>query len=385
MVTAIIAAAGQGKRMGLKRNKLFVPLFHDSIIAQTIKTLAHSLWIHQLIVVADPKDKVEIEQLVGQCGLTKPCQVVAGGSERQYSIACALAVAPDSGLLFIHDGARPLIDEETIEKVIKTAETCQAAVVGVPVKDTIKCVQDGRIVHTPDRKQLWAVQTPQVFEAKLLKAAYQYADEQRYLGTDDASLVEKLGVNVVMVEGKYENIKITTPSDMTVARALLAAPTLPPRVGFGYDVHAFAQDRKLILGGVTIPNHAGLAGHSDADVLLHAITDALLGAVGLGDIGQHFPDSDAAYKGISSLVLLGRAYALLEEQDYEVYNIDATIVAQQPKLAPFISQMNQNIAQQLNLDFRQVNVKATTTEGLGFTGKKEGIAAYAVASVINKV
>ncbi len=384
MVTAIIAAAGQGKRMGLKRNKLFVPLFHEPVIVQTIRTLSRSSFIHALIIVADSKDQVEIEQLLTQCKLAKHFQIIAGGSERQYSIANALAIAPDEGLLLIHDGARPLIDDFTIEKVIKVAEIHQAAVVGVPVKDTIKCVRNGKIVATPDRRLLWAVQTPQVFEAKLLKEAYRYAARRGYLGTDDASLVEKLGVNIVMVEGKYENIKITTPDDMRIARALFASPVLPPRNGFGYDVHAFAEKRSLVLGGVKVPYHLGLAGHSDADVLLHAVIDALLGAAGQGDIGRHFPDSDPVYKGISSLILLGKTAELLRNQSYEVVNVDATIVAEQPKLAAFVGQMNRNIAEKLAVICDQVNVKATTTEGLGFTGRKEGIAAYAVATVTKR-
>ncbi len=384
MVTAIIAAAGQGKRMGLKRNKIFVPLFHEPIIVQTVKALANSQLIDQFIIVTDPQEVLEVQALVLQCGLTKPCRIVAGGSERQYSIANALAVAPDHGLLLIHDGARPLIDSGTIEKVIIAAELSQAAVVGVPVKDTVKCVKNGMVVATPDRQLLWSVQTPQVFDAKIIKLAYRQAAEQGFLGTDDASLVEKLGVKVVMVEGKYENIKITTPEDITVARALFASPVAPPRIGFGYDVHAFAEGRPLILGGVTIPYHLGLAGHSDADVLLHAIKDALLGAVGLGDIGRHFPDCDPAYKGISSLLLLGKVFNLLKERCYLVNNVDVTIVAQQPKLAPFVEQMNQNIAQKLDIELDQVNVKATTTEGLGFAGRKEGIAAYAIVSVLKR-
>jgi 2-C-methyl-D-erythritol 4-phosphate cytidylyltransferase/2-C-methyl-D-erythritol 2,4-cyclodiphosphate synthase len=382
MVTAIIAAAGQGKRMGLKRNKIFVPLFHEPIIVQSVKALANSQLIDQLIIVADPQEVLEVKTLLSQCGLTKPCHIVAGGNERQYSIANALAVAPDSGLLLIHDGARPLIDSQTINKVIAVAELSQAAVVGVPVKDTVKCVKDGIIVDTPDRRLLWSVQTPQVFEARLIKRAYKQAAKQGFLGTDDASLVEKMGVKVVMVEGRYENIKITTSGDIKVARALFAPQNVPPRIGFGYDVHAFAENRLLILGGVTIPYQLGLAGHSDADVMLHAITDALLGAAGLGDIGRHFPDSDPAYKGISSLLLLGKVFHLLQDRCYLVNNIDVTIVAQQPKLAPFVGQMNQNIAQTLDIELNQVNVKATTTEGLGFAGRKEGIAAYAIVSVL---
>lgn len=380
MVTAIIAAAGQGKRMGMKRNKLFVPLFHEPILLQTVKGLAGCPAVTSLIVVAGEKEVEFIQNLLKQAKVAISWQVVVGAAERQYSIANALKAAPDQGLILIHDGARPLIDRETVAKVIEAAEKWQAAVVGVPVKDTVKQVEDGVIVKTPDRKKLWAVQTPQIFAAKLIKRAYQAAAEEQVLGTDDASLVERLGVQVKMVQGKYENIKITTPEDITVARAFMGETALP-RMGFGYDVHAFEAGRDLMLGGVHVPSPLGLAGHSDADVLLHAIADALLGAAGLGDIGRHFPDTDPAYLGISSLVLLDKVAALLRENGYGVHNVDATIVAQQPKLAPYIAQMNRNIAQVLGTCVDQINVKATTTEGLGFAGRKEGMAAYAVVSL----
>ncbi|MDU2065194.1 MAG: 2-C-methyl-D-erythritol 4-phosphate cytidylyltransferase [Sporomusaceae bacterium] len=382
MITAIIAAAGQGKRMGLKRNKLFVPLFHEPILVQTARVLASVALIDSLVIVAEKNEIDEIHTMLQEAALAKPWKIIAGGSERQYSIANALNSLTDDGLAVIHDGARPLIDPATIVSAIERAKVVKAVVVGVPVKDTIKEVVAGKIQATPDRKRLWAVQTPQVFDTALLKKAYEAAARDGVLGTDDASLVERLGVAVEMVEGKYENIKITTPEDLTVARAFLQQPVLP-RVGFGYDVHAFCEGRPLILGGVEIPYSLGLKGHSDADVLLHAIKDALLGAAGLGDIGRHFPDTDPRYKGISSLILLEEVFSLLEQEGYYVHNIDATIIAEAPKMAPHIAAMNQKIATALHIAIKQVNIKATTTEKLGFTGRQEGIAAQAIASIIH--
>jgi 2-C-methyl-D-erythritol 4-phosphate cytidylyltransferase/2-C-methyl-D-erythritol 2,4-cyclodiphosphate synthase len=229
------------------------------------------------------------------------------------------------------------------------------------------------------------VQTPQAFDRELLVTAYNQAMKDGYLGTDDAALVERLGIKVKFVPGNYQNIKITTPEDLQFAETVLGRRQEAKnmiRAGIGYDVHCLVPERKLILGGVEIPYSFGLEGHSDADVLLHAIKDALLGAAALGDIGRHFPDTDGRYKGISSLKLLIKVREILSKNGYIVNNIDATIVAQKPKLAPYIAQMNANIAAALGVDGRKINVKATTTEGLGFTGQGQGIAAYATATIV---
>jgi 2-C-methyl-D-erythritol 4-phosphate cytidylyltransferase/2-C-methyl-D-erythritol 2,4-cyclodiphosphate synthase len=241
----------------------------------------------------------------------------------------------------------------------------------VASKDTVRrvCESDPAAESvTLDRRQLFNVQTPQGFETGLIKRAFQKAYEEEYYGTDDAVLAERIGCNVALAPGSYGNIKITTKEDLPVET----------RVGSGFDVHRLTHDRELILCGVKIPFEKGLLGHSDADVALHALMDAMLGAAAMGDIGRHFPDSEERYKGISSMKLLNETYRLITDAGYKVGNIDITIMAQRPKMLPYISQMRENIASALGMRQDNVNVKATTTERLGFVGREEGIAAEAV-------
>ena len=383
MISAIIAAAGAGRRMGSGRNKVFLPLAGQPILAASCQTLAACESVGELVIAAAPGEVTEVRSLLTQYPPGKPWQVVAGGEERQYSIAKALAaVCAEAEYILVHDAARPLVQGEDICRVLEAAVQYEAAGLAVPMKDTIKQIDEEQFaVATPPRQSLWAIQTPQAFAASLLRRAYSRADEEGFLGTDDASLVERLGVKVKLVQGSYSNIKITTPEDSMVAAVLCGKRKEDMRIGIGYDVHRFSAGRKLILGGVEIPYELGLEGHSDADVLLHAIKDALLGAAALGDIGRHFPDTDEQYRGASSLLLLQRVKELLEEKGYSVHNLDATIIAEKPRLASYISQMNRTIADALGIDTGQVNIKATTTEGLGFTGRREGIAAQAVAAI----
>lgn len=387
MVYAIIAAAGRSRRMGGIGNKLLLLLNGLPVVAHSLKTFEACSQVDKLVIVTSADEVPAIEQLVVALSLTKPCQVVIGGSERQYSIANALRAIPSDGeFILVHDGARPLMQLANIESVIDAARIYRAAGVAAPVKDTIKVVDSANFaISTPDRSRLWAIQTPQAFEAGLLRNAYAQAEAEGYLGTDDASLVERLGVSVKLVDGGYENIKITTSEDICLAEALLARrmgeKSMDIRFGIGYDVHQLKEGRRLILGGVDIPHCMGLDGHSDADVLLHAIKDSLLGAAGMGDIGKLFPDTDMTYKGVSSLWLLERVRDRLIEKGWKANNIDATIVAQKPKLASYIPAMQGNIAETLRITSDRVNIKATTTEGLGFAGREEGIAAYAIASL----
>jgi len=382
LTTAIIAAAGRGTRMRSPVNKVFLPLSGRMGLEYTIEAFAACSAVDNLIVVGAAEDREKIIGLLKKMGLAKPWRVVTGGLERQDSIHNALQlVAEDTDIVVVHDGARPLVTPLVIEQVIAAARLYQAAGVAVPVKDTIKIVDDeGFVDTTPPRDRLWAMQTPQAFSAPLLKAAYAQAQQENIVATDDAALVERLGVKVKLIAGSYSNIKITTQEDLIMAAALIAGRK-EMRIGIGYDVHKFAAGRDLVLGGVIIPYSYGLAGHSDADVLLHAIADALLGAAALGDIGLHFPDTDPCYRGISSLKLLAAVKDKVQACGYGINNIDSIIVAEQPKLAPYILAMRQNIADVLDIDVNQVSVKATTTEGLGFVGNKEGIAAYAVASL----
>jgi len=395
MVTAIVLAAGRGRRMNSSINKVFMLLNDQPILVHSVLTFSACPEVDNLVVVAASDEVAYVENMLNSLIGIKTWQVVSGGSERQYSIANALKVmSQTTDIVLVHDGARPLINIQCINSVIQVATAHQAAVAAVPVKDTIKAVNDsGTVTGTPERHTLWNIQTPQGFNAHILRQAYEQAAQDGYLGTDDASLVERIGVNIKIVAGSYENIKVTTPEDLIIAEALIKGKNSVfynkeceaknmVRFGMGYDVHKLVEGRKLILGGVEIPYVYGLDGHSDADVLLHGIKDALLGAAALGDIGKHFPDTDMRYKGVSSIILLERVREIIAEHGYIINNIDATIVAERPKLAPYIPEMNQRIAAALQVEIGQVNVKATTTEGLGFAGKGEGIAAYAIASIV---
>lgn len=385
MVTAIIAAAGRGTRMGRGINKVFIPLFDRPVLMHSVTMLAGCAAVRQLLVVAAATEVATVREMLEQAALTLPWSVVPGGRERQDSVYQALQVVDSAAdIILVHDGARPLADRALVERVIAAARRWGAACAAVRVKDTIKVVDDnGVIVRTPERSGLWAVQTPQAFAAPLLKEAYRQAMEQGYYATDDAALVERLGQTAVVVEGSYRNVKITTPEDLAVARAFLADGAAGAvRVGHGYDVHRLVPGRPLVLGGVTVPHSCGLAGHSDADVLLHAIMDALLGAAGLGDIGRHFPDTDDRYRDIASTTLLAQVREKIAARGLAVGNIDATVVAQSPRLAPYIPAMQEQTARVLRVSPTAVNIKATTTEGLGFAGRREGIAAYAVAALV---
>ncbi len=287
------------------------------------------------------------------------------------------------------------MDRGTISGSIRLAARFGGCVTAAAVTDTIKQADAGKVVvATPDRSSLWRAQTPQTFRYELLSECYRRAAEEGWEVTDDASVLELCGHPVHINPGPGTNLKVTTPEDLKIAAALMGhdatvrddgGVTDGPaavRVGSGYDVHALVPGRRLVLGGVEIAHETGLAGHSDADVLLHAICDALLGAAALGDIGALFPDSDPAYKDMDSAVFCRRAAQELRSAGYEIGNVDATVIAQRPKLAPHIPQMRANIAAALGIAVEQVSVKATTTERLGFAGREEGIAAEAVATVV---
>ena len=390
----IIAAAGSGRRMGGGLNKQYINIAGMPVLARSVLVFEENPHIHEIVLVVRPgEEELCRRQIIEPYGFQKIFAIIGGGAQRQDSVREALAVLPpDVELVLVHDGARPLVSQEVVEQVIAAAAQYGAAVPAVPVKDTIKTIaftgDSGAVVmDTPARRSLRAVQTPQGFHRDILERAFAACRDTASV-TDDASMVEALGLPVRVTPGEERNLKITTPEDVTRAEQLLSghapSPSLAgiPRTGTGFDVHAFAKDRKLILGGVEIPHDRGLLGHSDADVLLHAVMDALLGAASLGDIGKHFPDSDPAYKGISSLLLLEHTGRLLQENGWTIVNIDVTLIAQRPKIAPYISQMKKNISQVLKISEAQINIKGTTTERLGFTGREEGIAAQAAASIV---
>ena len=396
-LTVIVAAAGAGKRLGLGKNKAFAEVGGLPLLVQCLRMVNDTGMAHKTIVAVGADEVAMTEALLKDyheyfAGLQTA--VVAGGAERTGSVKNALALAGSEGWIAVHDGARPFAATEVFERTLQAAQQTGAAIAAVPVKNTIKVVDaEGFVVNTPQRSSLMAVQTPQIFKAQLLQRAYCDDNLKGAAVTDDASLVERLGVKVAVALGSYENIKITTPEDLLLAEKICAdrgmtmmqSLKMPQfRVGSGYDVHRLTQNRKLILCGVEVPYELGLDGHSDADVAVHALMDALLGAAALGDIGKHFPDTDDRFKGADSLKLLEHVLTLLKERCWRVNNADVTIIAQKPKLAGYIPAMRDNLAKAMGLEADAVNVKATTTEKLGFTGRGEGIAAEAVVSLIKE-
>lgn len=375
---AIILAGGSGSRMGAGKNKVLLSLGGEAVILRSIR--AFNGLTNGLVVVSRAEDMEDIQALLAEAHIH--AAVVPGGATRQDSVWNGLQALPrECTHVLIHDGARCLVDESTIRRAMRSAEECRSGIAAIPVVDTIKMAgEDEMIAATVDRDILRAVQTPQAFELDLILSAHRKAQKDHFQGTDDASLVEHLGLPVYMTLGSKHNIKLTTPEDIAMAEAILnqSAPLPDLRVGQGYDVHRLVEGRDLILCGVHVPHTLGLLGHSDADVALHALMDAMLGAAALGDIGRHFPDSDPQYKGISSMKLLEHVVNLLAEHRLRAANADVTIVAQKPKLLPHIPQMRENVAAALHLPLERVNVKATTTEKLGFEGEQLGISAQAV-------
>ena len=372
---AVVVAAGSATRMqGI--DKMLAPLAGVPVVLRSVRALAASDCIDSLVLVTRAELMETLRTLCAE--VSKPVTVVPGGASRPESVLAGLAALPEgTELAAIHDGARPLVTQSVIAEAVEAAGRCGAAAPAVPVHDTIKQAENGLVRATPERKTLFAVQTPQVFDVKLLKTVLRAAMERGIALTDDCSAVEAAGKPVVLTQGCEENLKITTPVDLTLAEAILKRRKTM-RIGHGYDVHRLTEGRRLILGGVEIPFERGLDGHSDADVLVHALMDALLGAAGLRDIGVLFPDNDPAYKNISSMLLLDRVMLTLEHAGYAVGNVDVTVLAQRPKLKDYIPVMRENLARAMKIPLDCVNIKATTEEGLGFTGSGEGIACHAV-------
>jgi len=374
----MVAAAGGSTRMG--QPKQHIKLGRHPVLIHTLLTLQAVEEIDEILLIARPEDIPHFTALAAQVGVTKLRTAVPGGATRQQSVASGLAALPaEATLVGIHDGARPLVRGEDVAAVIATAKATGAAALAVPVKDTLKRTDEsGFVTDTPDRAGLWRVQTPQVFDRAKLCAAMETALAEGKDYTDDCQLMEAAGHRVKLVPGLDTNLKLTTPEDIRLAEALMGKEEQTMRIGHGYDVHRLVEDRLLILGGVTIPYEKGLLGHSDADVLTHAVMDALLGAAALGDIGKLFPDNDPAYAGADSIALLSRVVERVGEEGYSIGNIDATLLCQRPKLAPHIPQMRRILADACGISIDRVSVKATTEEGLGFTGSGEGIAAHCV-------
>jgi 2-C-methyl-D-erythritol 4-phosphate cytidylyltransferase/2-C-methyl-D-erythritol 2,4-cyclodiphosphate synthase len=382
MVTAILAAAGRGRRFGAPENKVFAPLAGKTVLHWSLAALERCPDVDAVVVVTAADDLSRVRALAAGC--SKAHAVCEGGAERHDSVWNALQAVPSgTELVAVHDGARPLASPELISAVIHAARLHGAALPAGPVSDTLKRSEDGAEAwETVDRSGLYAVQTPQAFHYDLLVRAYRSARDEGFSGTDDASYVERLGHPVRLVPGGRENLKITVAEDLRMAEALLAG-SLSLRTGFGYDVHRLAPGRPLVLGGVLLehPEGLGLDGHSDADVLLHALADALLGAAALGDIGEHFPNTDPRYRGVSSLLLLAEVAGKLRQAGWEPVNVDAMLLAERPRIRPYVDAMRGCIAEALGVGVDAVSVKATTNERLGFEGREEGMAAHAVATI----
>ena len=370
-VTAVIVAAGRGTRFGGDLPKQFLKIENRTVLEMAIEPFQSHPMVDALIV-ASSEEYVELCSRICE-RFDKMNAVVIGGEQRQDSVRACLD-RTDEGLVLIHDGARPFVTAQVIDRVIEGAYNQGACVPCVPVKDTVRQTENVKCTSsvTLERSSLFCVQTPQGFDTELIRRAYIKAEEDGFIGTDDGVLAERLGAGVAIAEGDYANIKITTREDLP------RMETGDIRIGSGYDVHQLTEGRKLVLGGVEIPFERGLLGHSDADVLLHALMDALLGAAALGDIGKHFPDTDEKYRGISSIRLLEKVKSLISDAGYTVGNTDITVIAQKPKIAAYIPAMRKNIADTLGIGIERVNVKGTTTGNLGFVGRCEGIACEAV-------
>lgn len=369
---ALLLAAGSGSRFGAATAKQFLSIAGQPVLRHAARALLAEGAVLQ--PVGDPE---AIANTLAGLDFLPP---VAGGATRQDSVRAGLealaAHAPQ--IVLVHDGARPLIPAGTIAALLEALRTHSGAIPAVPVADTLKRGTDGTIAATVPRENLFRAQTPQAFHFPLLLALHRAAGPG---ATDDAAILEAAGHSVALVAGSEDNIKLTYPEDLVRLDRILAA-TLLPRVGTGYDVHVLAAGRKLILCGIEVPHDQGLTGHSDADVGIHALCDAIYGALAEGDIGRHFPPSDAAYKDADSARFLRHAAARIAARGGRLANADVTLICEQPKITPHAPSMIARLAELLGVEASRISVKATTSERLGFTGRMEGIAAQAVATIL---
>jgi 2-C-methyl-D-erythritol 4-phosphate cytidylyltransferase/2-C-methyl-D-erythritol 2,4-cyclodiphosphate synthase len=403
-VAAVIAAGGTGTRIGSSQPKQFLPIGGRPILLRTIDSLLALENIIHVVVVLPQNHIARAEALLADQSWTVPVICVPGGATRQDSVHAGVRCIPsEADLILVHDAVRPFCDREILDRVVRAAWRTGGAVPGIPATETIQRVSGrGRVLKTPPREQLYAIQTPQCFRAPVLRSALELAFHEGFSGTDESSVVCRAKQPVAVVEGSQDNIKITRVLDLDLAERILArreaegrgfedgqaAPTIKRpkageiemlRIGHGMDYHRLVQNRRLVLGGVEIPFEKGLEGHSDADALSHAVCDALLGAAALGDIGSHFPDHDPMHKDRSSLDFLSEVRDRIGRAGWRILNVDATLLAQRPKLSPFFESMRLNLSRVLALPAAAISIKATTTEGMNAEGCGEGISAHAVA------
>ena len=384
---ALIVAAGRGARAATAGGlpKQYTLLGGVSILRRTVDAFLMHPGIDAIAVVIHGDDRDLYDTAVGSAGgkLQRP---IIGGATRQDSVRLGLqALSPGGhGVVLIHDAARPFVSDSIITNVIAGLQSSPAAITAMPVTDTLKHAGSGHTVdRTIERTGLWRAQTPQGFHFGLILDAHDRAHSEHAVGmTDDAAIAEWAGIPVILVEGAESNVKLTTAEDLRMAEARLRAATASEtRTASGYDIHRFTSGDHVWLGGVRSPHTQRLDGHSDADVVLHALTDALLGTIGDGDIGQHFPPSDPQWKGAASILFLKDAARRVAERGGRIVNVDMTILAEAPKIGPHRAAMQATIGAVLNLAAERIGIKATTMEGLGAVGRQEGIAALATASV----
>jgi 2-C-methyl-D-erythritol 4-phosphate cytidylyltransferase/2-C-methyl-D-erythritol 2,4-cyclodiphosphate synthase len=375
-ITAVITAAGKGSRTGLRQNKLLVKAGEKTILEHTVQKFLDYEEINSIVITAAPGETEQIRNLFE--GSKKPVTVTQGGATRTQSVFNGLkAVRSDCDIVLIHDGARPFVSQNIIRHCIEDVKKYGSAVTAVPVTDTIKKADSNfKIENTVDRQDLYAVQTPQGFIYKDIMAAYSKIAENESF-TDDSSVYEKYFGAPYVCMGEISNIKITYLDDIKnffKENGIMKS-------GIGYDSHRFAEGRKFILGGVTIPYEKGLYGHSDGDALVHAVIDSLFSAAGLPDIGAHFPDSDEKYKDADSIKLLENCREILEGKGIKVVNVSAAVICEKPRLAPYTDKMKENIAHALNISAQNIGISAKTNEGMGFEGRGEGLSVMAVCTI----
>ena len=380
-VSAIIAAGGRGARFGGTRPKQLLTLAGVPILQWSVDAFLRSERVTDVVVALPPDAVTDVPGYLRH--RNKPVAVVDGGDRRQDSVEHAFVqVASRADIVVIHDAVRPLVSGDTIARTIDAAAEYGAAVAAVRATDTVKRGDaSALVIETLRREEIYLVQTPQAFRVSVLRDALAFGGGD---ATDEAVLAERTGHRVRLVEGDARNVKITTADDLVIAERLVSGstPASAMRIGNGYDLHRLVAGRPLILAGVTIPFECGLQGHSDGDAICHAVTDAILGAAGAGDIGRHFPDTDSAWKDADSLDLLRRAVGLAREAGFSVVNVDVVVIAERPKLAPYADTMRARLAEVLGCNATEVSVKGKTNEGVDSTGAGQSIAVHAVALLV---
>lgn len=377
MTSLIIVAAGKGTRLGGETNKVLKKAGGRPLIWYTLRHMTESRRIDEIVMVVRREERETFREISRFFADKIPISFADGGASREESVRNGLSViSKKADIVLIHDGARPFVDGGAADRVVEAVKAgAEGAILAIPSADTMKTVSGDIITGTLPRKGLMRAQTPQGFRADLFRRAMETFGGEEGL-TDDASLMERAGYQVKVIDGDERYFKVTTPSDWKRMEDMIQDLS-PVRIGSGYDIHRFAKDRPLVLGGVTISNTGGLLGHSDADVLIHALMDAILGAAGLPDIGVWFPDTDPRYEGASSLMLLKEVTARVEEKGYVLGNADITVIAEAPKLSPYRETMKKNLASAMHAGEDQIAIKATTNETLGAIGRREGMAAMA--------